>query len=92
LTVHVRGQASNGTDVLYVTLQDSTGKSATVSYGDAAAVKSGTWVPWDVALSRFSGVNAAKIKKMTIGVGNPAAPTPGGAGRIFIDDIRVMKP
>jgi hypothetical protein len=92
LTVHVRGQASNGVAVLYVTLDDSTGKSATVSYGDDTLVKSGTWVAWDVPLSRFSGVNPAKIKKMTIGVGKRAQPTPGGAGLIYIDDIRVIKP
>jgi hypothetical protein len=91
LTVHVRGQASNGAAVLYVTLDDSTGKSATVSYGDDTLVKSGTWVAWSIPLSRFSGINPAKIKKMTIGVGKRAQPTPGGAGLIYIDDIRVVK-
>jgi hypothetical protein len=91
LALYVRGQGGNGADVLYVTLDDSTGKSATVNYGDNTAVKSGAWVQWNIPLSGFGGVNAAKIKKITIGVGNRAQPTPGGAGLIFIDDLRATK-
>jgi len=91
LTLFVRGQGSNGADVLYVTLEDSAGKSATVSYSDDTAVKSGTWVQWNIPLSSFSPASAAKIKKMTIGVGNRAQPTPGGAGLIYIDDLKVTK-
>ncbi len=40
---------------------------------------------------QFGGVDAAKIKKITIGVGSRTNPVQGGAGRIYIDDIRVMK-
>jgi len=89
LMLYVRGRGSNDPGVLYVTLEDSAGKSATASYGDDTAVKSGTWLQWNIPLSRFGGVNPAKIKKMTVGVGNRAQPTPGGAGRIYIDDLRV---
>ena len=92
LTLYVRGQGGNGAGVLYVTLEDSAGKSATVSYSDDTAVTSSTWVQWDIAMSRFSGVSAAKIKKMAIGIGNRAQPTPGGAGKLYFDDIRVIKP
>jgi len=91
LMVHVQGQASNAAAVLYVTLKDSTGKSATVSYGDDTAVTSGAWVAWEIPLTNFTGVSATKIKEMTIGVGQRAQPTAGGAGRIFIDDIRAVK-
>jgi len=91
LTVHVQGQASNDAGVLYVTLKDSTGKSATVSYSNDTAVTSDTWVAWEIPLSSFSGINAAKITEMAIGVGQRAQPTAGGAGRIFIDDIRAVK-
>jgi hypothetical protein len=91
LTLYVRGRAGNDAGVLYVTLEDSAGKSATTSYSDDTAVKSSTWLQWNIPLSRFSGVNPAKIKKMSIGIGNRAQPTPGGAGRIYIDDLRVTK-
>jgi len=37
-------------------------------------------------------VNPAKVKKMYIGVGDRKAPAANGSGRIYIDDIRVIKP
>jgi hypothetical protein len=42
-------------------------------------------------LSSLTGVNLAKVKKLTIGVGDKASPAADGAGRIYIDDIRVSK-
>jgi hypothetical protein len=44
-------------------------------------------------LSDFStaGVNLARIKKMSIGAGDRAAPVKGGAGRIYLDDIRLTR-
>jgi hypothetical protein len=92
LVLHVRGSPSNGAGPLYVALQDSAGNSAVVNHTDAAAVTSSTWLEWKIPLSSFSKVSATKIKKMYIGVGNRTAPTKGGAGLIYVDDIRVMKP
>jgi hypothetical protein len=37
-------------------------------------------------------LNLAKVKRLYIGVGDRANPAAGGAGRIYIDDIRVTKP
>jgi hypothetical protein len=51
-----------------------------------------TWTEWKIPLSSFTGVNPAKIKVLCIGVGDRNAPVQGGAGRIYIDDIRVTKP
>jgi hypothetical protein len=45
-----------------------------------------------IPLSQFTGVNAGKIKKMIIGVGSRTNPVADGAGELFIDDIRVIKP
>jgi hypothetical protein len=52
------------------------------------------WNEWAIPLSDFgaAGVNAAAIKKMTIGVGQRSATTPGGTGMLFLDDIWVNKP
>jgi len=36
-------------------------------------------------------VNLAKVKKLYIGLGDRAAPAAGGSGRMFIDDIQVIK-
>ena len=51
-----------------------------------------TWTEWKIPLSSLTGVNLAKVKKLYIGVGDRKAPAKGGAGRIYIDDIRVTKP
>ena len=79
----------NSAQNLYVALQDSTGKIAVQT--DSAAVTSPTWYQVKVPLSSFAGVNAAKIKKIFIGVGDRNSPVPDGTGMLFIDDIRVIK-
>jgi len=80
----------NSQQDFYVVLQDSLGKSFTVS--NATAVNSGDWLDVQIPLSQFTGVNPAKIKKMTIGVGKRTNGTADGSGLLFIDDIRVIKP
>jgi hypothetical protein len=34
----------------------------------------------------------ARVKKMSVGVGDRQNPAAGGAGRIYVDDIQVTKP
>jgi len=94
LRLYVRGEASNVEAPLYVTIEDNAGHSGTVSYTDAAIVTTTKWAEWKVPLSEFSaaGVDLADVGTMRIGAGNQAAPTPGGAGLVYIDDIRVTKP
>jgi hypothetical protein len=78
---------------LYVILQDSAGKSFTVNHPDGVnAVLSNAWTEWKIPLSQFTSVNPAKIKKMSIGVGDPKSPKPDGHGLLYFDDIRVIKP
>jgi len=91
LSLCVRGKATNGPEKLYVSLQDSAGKTATVVNSNSEAVLATQWTQWQIPLANFAGVNAAKIKKMVIGVGDRASPKKGGAGLIYIDDIRVAK-
>jgi len=91
LVLHVRGSPANGAGQLYVALDDSSGNSAVVNHPDAAAVTSNTWLEWKIPLSSFSKVTATKIKKMYIGVGDRNSPKAGGAGSLYIDDIRVIR-
>jgi hypothetical protein len=72
-------------------VEDKAGKKKTVVNPDAAAVNKTTWTEWKIALSDLSGVNLAAVKKLTIGVGDPAKPLGGAAGLLFIDDIGVGK-
>jgi len=86
-------QPGNDPDQLYVIVQDSTGKSVTINHPDGVnAVLSNAWTEWKIPLSQFTGVNPAKIKKMSIGVGNPKSPKADGHGLLYFDDIRVVKP
>jgi len=91
LVLALQGTAANGAGLVYVTMEDSAGKSATVSNADATVVTTGIWSDWKVPLSQFAGVDLAKVKKMYLGVGDRKAPKAGGAGTIYVDDIRVIK-
>jgi len=77
---------------LYVVVQDSAGKSAVVAHPDGNAVLATTWTEWKVPLTQFTGVSMNKVKKVYIGVGNRTAPQAGGSGKLYFDDIRVLKP
>jgi len=91
LVLFVRGAGSNGDGQLYVAVQDNAGHVGVVNHSDAAAVKATRWLEWKIPLSQFSGVSATTVKKMYIGVGDRKSPKAGGAGSLFIDDIRVVK-
>ncbi len=85
-------QPGNSPDDLYVGIQDSSNKSAFVVHPDPAAVNVTDWTQWNISLSSFGAVNLGRVNKLYIGVGDRDNPTPGGAGRIFVDDIRVTRP
>jgi hypothetical protein len=82
----------NDPDTFYVALQDSAGKTAVVSNPDANATVASEWTQWQIPLSQFAGVNVKAIKKMYIGVGDRKAPSADGTGKLYIDDIHVIKP
>jgi hypothetical protein len=92
LKLDFRGRAGNGAGSLYLVVEDSSGKSAVATYPDAVAVTTTTWTGWKIPLSSLAGVNLAKVKKLYLGIGDRKSPVAGGAGRIYIDDIRVTKP
>jgi hypothetical protein len=92
------GIKSNVAAPLYVTLQDSGQKTATVTYKDSNnnvdpnIVLTTTWQAWDITLKDFADindVNLAAIKKITIGIGNKGASQAGGVGTVYFDDIRL---
>ena len=70
------------------------GHVAFMANADAELATRTTWRQWAIPLSEFTdhGVDVTAVTKMCIGLGNQAAPTAGGGGLIFIDDIWVIKP
>ena len=93
LVLFVRGAGSNGAGQLYVAVQDNAGHVGVVNHPDPAAVKATQWLEWKVPLSQLgsAGVSVTGVKKMYIGVGDRKNPKAGGAGSLYIDDIRVIK-
>ncbi len=91
LVLYVQGRAGNGAAPLYLAVEDASKHVAIVAYSDPAVVTSTKWAEWKVPFSELAGVNMTRIKKLYIGLGDRNAPTPGGTGRIYIDDIRVIR-
>jgi hypothetical protein len=93
LVVYVRGAAANTPAPLYLAVEDRASHIAVVSHPDAALVTAKAWTEWRIPLADLSsaGVNVAAIKKVYVGLGNRSKPTAGGAGRIYIDDLRVIR-
>jgi hypothetical protein len=91
LVLFVRGKLGNGPAPLYLVVKDASNKTATAICPDATVIGTAKWSEWKIPLSNLAGVNLARIKKITIGLGDKAKPAAGGAGLIFIDDIRVTK-
>ncbi len=98
LRLRYRGVASNTVgedDILYVVLKDAAGKSAVVTYGEPNDLKEESWQSCDIALQDFvdaNNVNLAKIRKVTIGIGERGAVSGVGYGNVYIDNIRLYRP
>jgi hypothetical protein len=75
---------------MYVVLNGS----ASVDNPNPNAAQVDVWTEWTIDLSRFAdqGVNLANVTSITLGLGNRANPTAGGAGMLYFDDIRLYAP
>jgi len=82
----------NSAESMYVTIEDSAGKSATVVNADASITQRATWQEWAIPYAELSGVNLSRVEKMVIGVGSATAPKAGGTGTVYIDDIGYGRP
>ncbi len=88
------GIASNDPEPLYMALTDSAGNTGIVENEDPAAAQASEWTPWPVDLAAFAdqGVNIGAVKEITLGAGSRTAPTAGGSGKLFFDDIAIGNP
>jgi hypothetical protein len=90
LTIWFRGELANAAENLYVALNGS----AVVNHNNPNAALRTAWTRWDINLQAFAdqGVNLANVTSITLGLGNRANPTAGGAGMMYFDDIRLYAP
>jgi hypothetical protein len=90
LSLWVRGQSSNAEEGLFVEIEDSAGHVALLRYeGTPNPVARTSWTEWRIDLADVSaaGVDLSNVKKLRVGVGDPASIQMGGTGILYVDDI-----
>jgi hypothetical protein len=77
---------------LYVAVEDSAGHVAVVKHPDLDAATVTPWQEWRIAFSELAGVDLDSVAILYVGLGDRTSPAAGGAGLIYIDDIRIGHP
>jgi hypothetical protein len=86
------GMPANSSEEMYVIIEDSAGNSAVITNPEGnIATRASNWASWQVALSEATdqGVDLTNVRMLKIGIGSKLVPSAGGAGKMFIDDIRL---
>jgi len=92
LTIWFRGLPNNDAEPLYVAVSNSTGDPAIVVNDDPAAAQAEEWTKWVIPLQTLAdqGIVLTDVDKIALGLGTSGnISTPGGAGKMFFDDIRL---
>jgi len=90
LSLWFHGETNNAAEPMYVALNGNT-----IVYNDnpdAALITE--WTQWNIDLQAFAdqGVNLTNVNTIALGLGDKTNPLPGGAGKMYFDDIRVGHP
>jgi len=90
LTIWFRGNSSNAAEPMYVVLNGT----AVATNENTDAAQSVSWTEWTIDLQVFAaqGLNLTNVNSITLGIGNRANPSAGGAGIMYFDDIRLYAP
>jgi hypothetical protein len=78
-----------------VAVSNSTGNPAVVAHDDPSVVQFDTWTQWIIPLQAFAdqGAVLTNVDKLAIGMGTRGnMTTPGGSGKMYFDDIRLLQP
>ncbi len=90
--IGVTQPVGNAPESLYVAVEDAAGSINVVKDPSPAATTRTGWNQWQIPFSDLTGVNLSRVTKMYIGVGDRNAPTAGGTGVVYIDDIGYGRP
>ena len=88
------GIQSNDAEPLYVAVVNNAGNPVVVVNDNPDAALIDTWTEWVIPLQTFEdqGINLDDVDRIAIGLGTKGnMTTPGGAGKMFIDDIRLFR-
>ncbi len=94
LIVWFRGVSNNDAERLCVSLSNQNGDPVVVYHNVSAATQIGAWTEWVIPLQSFAdqGIDLTDVDKIAIGIGTRGnMTTPGGAGKMYIDDIRLCR-
>jgi hypothetical protein len=94
LIIWFRGILSNDAEQMYVALSNRTGEPVVEYHDDPAATQIGAWKEWAIPLQSFAdqGIDLTGVNTIAIGIGTRGnITTPGGAGKMYIDDIRLCR-
>ena len=94
LSLWFRGLSANAAEPLYVAVANRTGTPVVVIHDDPAAVQINTWTEWIIPLQVFAdqGIILTDVDKIAMGTGTRGnLTTPGGAGKMYFDDIRLYR-
>jgi len=84
LSLWFHGNPNNTAERMYVKVNGSR-----IEYdGNADDIKQSSWQQWNIDLALF-GVDLVNVTKLAIGFGDETGFTPGGAGIVYFDDIRL---
>ena len=95
LSLWFRGLTPNAAETLYVAAANSTGTPVVITHDDPAAAQTTAWTEWVIPLQAFAdqGINLTDVDRIIIGMGTRGNLTiPGGAGKMYFDDIRLILP
>ena len=89
------GIESNDAEQLYVAVSNTAGAPAVITHDDPAASQIDQWTEWVISLQDLAnqGITLTDVDKIAIGLGTQGNMTvPGGKGKMYIDDIRLLQP
>ena len=95
LTIWFRGDSNNDAEPLYVAVSNSTSSPAIVVHNDPAAAQIAVWTQWVIPLQALAdqGIDLTDVDRIALGLGTRGnMTTPGGAGKIYFDDITLDLP
>ncbi len=95
LSLSFVGEHENMEHLMYLTLEDASGKSFRAENPYRHACQTDSWRQWDIALGPFAdgGVDLTSVKKITIGLGDGSSSgqADGDRDHVYIDQI-VLSP
>jgi len=98
LSLWFRGDPANAAEPMYVAVTDVSGTAVVQYHDDQSATQASTWQEWVVPLSAAGGfadqgLDLTNVDRIAIGLGTRGnATVPGGAGKMYFDDIRLYRP